>query len=475
MSDWSHSRYRTKTAPWVSWTQKVRAGDIQVVRKRDRKVVGHSIQEFFPSGDGSGVEERCWDYLNQRTPKGGWPPGGTFFKSKFERPFSSVLGGGSFDIPNDPSAPADPRNSGLPSPVPSDARSGDEYFYRYEGGWGNPQFLGISGYSGLEALAAQLGPESYSPQFNPNDLASLGNRAYNKLRPKVQKANLAQDLAELHEAPDMLRTSAQGFHEIWKGLGGSLVSPKMLPSRVGNHFLNHQFGWKPFVGSVVAVCNTVINADQYFADIKAKNNQWTKKLFTEDEVTSEQLLKRYEGLAVTPNGFPITSLVVPGSAKYTITLQQTERIWYQGVFKFYRPEFDESLAWGNAPPGLQKAWQYATLFGATVSPTTVYKLTPWSWLVDWFINVGDAVQRIEDMVNNQVVSKYFCLMRKKVYRYEFRQVFATKTGQTQDLRWYWGGETKRRAVSLSPFNFSLVPGGLSGTQLAILAALGLSH
>jgi hypothetical protein len=118
--------------------------------------------------------------------------------------------------------------------------------------------------------------------------------------------------------------------------------------------------------------------------------------------------------------------------------------------------------------------QALSLLGANVDATSVYKVTPWTWLIDWGVNVGDFVRRVEDIATDAAVSRYFYLMRRTFVRFEYRSVFSTYDGQTHDFRAYRSVDVKRRVASVNPFNFSLLPGGLSGMQYSILAALGLS-
>jgi hypothetical protein len=118
------------------------------------------------------------------------------------------------------------------------------------------------------------GPDDVDPVVNPDDLDSLAPRAWSKLRPKVEKAGLAQAVLELREAPRMLKGTANSAVRSWHALKafkrstqfrrqrsafGQIPDLRRVPKPIAEEFLNVQFGWKPFVREVVAVLDVVIN------------------------------------------------------------------------------------------------------------------------------------------------------------------------------------------------------------------------
>jgi hypothetical protein len=355
----------------------------------------------------------------------------------------------------------------------------------YEGAFQVGSEYGFTSLGNFEAL---LGPDHYS-LVNPDDLSSLGNRAYNKLRPKVEVGSLAQSVFEARELPGMLKTTGQGFHAIWRDLvNGSLSRPpsrggsplrhemerfSQYPKEVSNQFLNVQFGWKPFVREVNSMCDVVVNFDQHSERLRKQNDKWMNRTFTEDTVESDELV--HSSTSTQNDCYPALSasiFIKPGSCWQTVRRKKMTRVWYKGVFKFYRPEFDYSR---EQVEHLRTVRQYMTLLGLDVTPTTLYKVTPWSWLVDWFVNAGDALQRVQDLATDAVASKYFYVMRHSLVEYEYRKVFTTRDGVTHDFTWNRTVEAKRRGESKHPFNFSLLPGNLSDSQLAVIAALGITR
>jgi len=346
--------------------------------------------------------------------------------------------------------------------------------------------------SSLPSYATLLGSEGiqketdYDANVNPDDLSSLGAHAWNKLRPKVEKATLLQDVYELKDAPGMLRSSAKGFHQVWNAIGGNsatalkkakalgpLANWKAAPKELAEHFLNVSFGWKPFVGSIVKTCDAVLNIQQHIADSIRYNDKWMTRRFAEDQTLSEDVVYGSYGTS-TPLVSPVFGIdyVLPYSCLFQVRRQKMSRVWYEGQFKYYRPQFDAGLESGY--PTLRKLRQMATILGADLNATTVYRVTPWTWLVDWFVNVGENIQSFEDLATDSVAAKYAYIMRSTYDRFEYRVQFKSQSGQTIEAKWYKACSVKRRIPADSPFGFTLLGNGLSSFQLTIMAALGLS-
>lgn len=375
----------------------------------------------------------------------------------------------------------DPQTLGfIPTPEES-------WHYTYKGGFCDP-FLGspppLSALSFTPTASSGVNGPSH-PDVNPDDLTNLGNRAWGKLRPDPAHAGLGQAIAEAKDLPNMLLGTARSFHLAWQGY---LDKKKFrrAPKQATDEFINQNFGWAPFLGDVGDMYKLVTDFRALEKKEIERNGKWRKRRRREEDVRSETLVWQANSQSNGSYAFPpLYSPNVNLNLKAQPGMHGKERpdhlsvhrvsvmeIWYEGKFRTYRPEFDAGLSSGY--PGLDSANRAMTMAGLRITPTLLYNITPWTWLVDWFAGVGDAVQRYEDMLSDTVAAEYFYLMRRLVSRYEY-----TITKQTRDgaltLKWMGGVETKRRAVGGNAFGFSGSPSGLSGRQLAILGALGGSR
>jgi len=371
-------------------------------------------------------------------------------------------------------------------------QSGDFWQDGYTGGFvhsGLPNLVTLEG----ENISS---PTDYNPVVNPDDLSDLGARAYNRLRPKDAVAGLGQSLVEAGEIPSMFKTTGSGllnlanladpkswaklkgksgsYHSKWKAIGGSPLGHLMAPREIGNQFLNTTFGWKPFVKDVSDTINLVQNYYDHLRRATQRNDKYQQRRFSEDEILSDEVVYRYSKNKGNP-GFVTFYAPAVGtsqclSSELTVRRQRMTRIWYEGSFRQYRAEFDKSVPMHDQ---VRSAKQFLTLAGLNISPTLVYKVIPWTWLVDWGVNVGDNIQVANDYLDGSVVSRYMYLMRETYDRYEYTSVHKFPTSSIQIVS-YRELRVKRREPAQSNFGFTLPLNGLSLGQSAILVALGLS-
>jgi len=114
-----------------------------------------------------------------------------------------------------------------------------------------------------------------------------------------------------------------------------------------------------------------------------------------------------------------------------------------------------------------------TASGLRINPLHVWKAMPWSWLVDWFVNISKLIERADDIAFDGMVTKYLYLMHHKTIRINsFHRLFFGSGDLSFETNRYV--DVKQRKSSDSPYGFVL-GGDLSTTQWSILAALGLSR
>lgn len=373
--------------------------------------------------------------------------------------------------------------------VQTTVKASDDWRLCYDGAFtkntsGLPSSLGSAG---------SYRPTSFGsshPEIDEGNLSDLGNRAYGILRPKIESANLTQSLVEIGSARPMFRTTMKGFHELWNSISGGYAGGLrtafkhrkkggnpwiMSPKGAADQFLNLQFGWSPALQDLVAVVQTAENLESLVADAMGNQGHWVSRRFHEDVIESEEVVYSQFGVSTNQCNPVLSSqdFIMPNSGSTVVKLQRFTEVWYEGSFKRYRPEFDPVLT--RVHPALKAAEQAAVKFGLRVNPTTLYRCIPYTWLADYVGAFTSGIQRMEDMLTGEMVCRRFHLMRRSVKRYEYRVKFATRDGQSHDFVWYLESSVKRRANGTSSFGFSASPGGLTGMQYAILAALGASR
>lgn len=456
-------RFRERNSV-VPANNRIRAGDLNVVNNTTQAVSLYA--PVWATGTSTpAIRKKTWDEVHPGPP---FLSGGPFLSVEIVRPEYNVQGQGSY-LCSVGHAPG--------------------WTFRYDGGFYDPTWV-----AGLDEI-----PESEYNSIGSTfsslypDLTDLGSGAYARLRPKLSNAGLGQAIAEMRDLPKMLSTTSRGFSSIWNGIrntfdttrGAAAASRfrlkgdvrrygRQAPKAASDQFLNQQFGWVPFLGDLMSVYDTYQNARKLKAQISRDNGSWIKRRRVDHKLESQQVVyHRTDHPGCQPYGYPFTTMYDATSFDYSVTLLETTEVWYEGQFKYYRPEFDWD---SDKSKGLIAALRREmAIYGADLDPVLVWKVTPWSWLADWFTNAGDAIQRAQDWATDQLVSKYFYLMHRRRRFFVLNARFKTIDGKQHSYFWFRSADIKRRMVADSPFEFSLDGGDLSPRQLAILGALGISR
>lgn len=341
---------------------------------------------------------------------------------------------------------------------------------RYSGGFSAPKESDwLSGVSMTTPDAYLVENSSHFPSTE-----GLGEEAWNRSKPKLEKAGGAVFLAELRDLPRMLKTSARTFHDAWKTVQHVRNAPMMAPKPAADHFLNFQFGWKPFIKDLSKFHDAYRDSEKLIDRLSRENGQWVKRRFPLASETTRTKIASADGFKLYPLGvFTVANnwFTSSSNARWEVWEEIDTSTWVSGKWRYYRPEFDRTRP--DYSSVMSRAGRQLTLYGVRISPTNVYRATPWTWAADWFSNVGDHVEHVNDMLIDSIANKYLYAMKHTVRRRVFIQ-HAPFRNVTLSLRFERVIETKQRVEGLSPYGFSLHGSDLSPRQLAIIAALGLS-
>jgi len=311
--------------------------------------------------------------------------------------------------------------------------------------------------------------------------------AWDKLKPRVSKASMAQFFYELRDLPGQLRTSAHDFHRIWDsirdtgnpGSSRTTISSIMDPHDAADTFLNHNFGWVPFIGDLLKFYDAYQRSHEYISELVRTNGTWERKRAVLKTETIQRPLGRRYSAGVEPFGFQIQGLcndmTVDGitcKGYFDVTEVIETKVWASGLFKFYRPEYDMSLLYNDSYVGALQ--RLLTLYGIRINPTLVYKVTPWTWAVDWFTGFGKYIERLDDFTVDGIVSKQLCIMAR-THRYVVKTAYINFGSGPLTFSWKREFESKVRKVADCPYGFDQTWNNLSLRQWAILGAIGISR
>jgi hypothetical protein len=352
----------------------------------------------------------------------------------------------------------------------------------YTGGFA-PTWFG--NHPGSPPFEAFVDPDSY-PSFG--EASQFGAEGWNRFRPTLAGMDLTSALYELKDLPDMLKTSSRGFDDLYRSsmekvgigtrssrAGRILRDHAMNPNYLAEHFLNHAFGWSPFIGDLLSLYDTVRDGRNTVQRMKRENGKFVHRRGTIRKIntTSEELYSDHYAY-VTPDiaGLTRWDTAPDGNSTrgYSRFVHDTyERTWFSAEFKYWIPELNDADY--NA---YSRIMVLARRYGIRVNPAVIWKLTPWSWLADWFVGTSQFYKSVAEYADDNLVARYAYVMRHLVMRTRhFATVFLVD-GRDATMDWVRELESKHRAKA-SPFGFNLSSSELSGRQIAILAALGITR
>lgn len=292
-------------------------------------------------------------------------------------------------------------------------------------------------------------------------LSSHGDGAYQKFSPIKPHVDLGQTLAEFGELPRMLRTSAKTFSKLWRSMGGSKTH--FGPKRVADEWLNNQFGWVPFLSTLIGVYETTRNITLHVKRLRKYNGKWEKRggrvrQFTKSiNVTNPKAVTKY---FVTDSRFAV---------QFKTILQRTISVdeWFTGNYRYWIPSLIEVQYPANV---------IAQLYGLRISPQLLYDLIPWSWMASWFTNIRDILQTADEKQFGQLVTKGAYLMGTRTVRdsvnYNLLVTGSEGSSTSQGVINY--DITLKERICSTPYGFNVHSTDLSPWKISILAALGIS-
>jgi len=312
--------------------------------------------------------------------------------------------------------------------------------------------------------------------WNESSMKTDGTTAISQCAPTNPTAQLATTLAE------SVREGIPSLPGIqsWK-------KRTEAAKAAGSEYLNYQFGWAPLVSEVGSVTNAARNHRDIMQNYRHNEGRDIHRRFDfpiETQVLgSEVLTPAYFGTTNVNNfaGY-VAGEGVP--ARRTSSVTKTRKRWFEGCFTYGGPSgtdyFRRAIGFGS---------EADAVYGLALTPDVLWELTPWSWAVDWFTNTGDVIHNVTNFALAGLVMRYGYMMEETIYEYstmyEGQVVRRRLTSNGVSPRKYGplpleSTVTGKRIVSrsrvaASPFGFGVGWEGLSPTQLAITAAIGITR
>lgn len=292
--------------------------------------------------------------------------------------------------------------------------------------------------------------EAAAPFETSAKLASLGATAISRTVPTNPVFSAAAFLGELREGLPSIP-------------GRSLVK-QANPKGAAGEYLNLEFGIKPLISDAKKFLKARETAETRLNQLYRDSGRLVRRRYSfppeESTVTTTTPGQYLWGTGWT------AYIIQPGVLTTTVTT--TVRTWFSGGYTFYFPKQE---GYHRAVAELEKT------FGIIPDVEDLYQLTPWSWAVDWFSNLGDVVANVKSFSEDSLVLRYGYLMQHRVQRVKHTWVGKLNDSGSwtqREISNSYVFESKRR-IRATPYGFGVNFGELTPRQLAIISALGISR
>jgi hypothetical protein len=322
-----------------------------------------------------------------------------------------------------------------------------------ESKWDGPILFPVSAVNAFGAM--DLKPRSK----DTSDLEPLGTTAISRCAPANPASELGTGVSELYR---------EGLPSL-PGVA-SWRKRTQLAKAAGSEYLNTVFGWVPLVGEVNAFSGVASRVPNILNQYKRNAGGVVQRQYQFSTGGSGESSIEYESAGyASVAGFQSGSdFVDAGPGKITITRRSETKRWFVGAFTYDVPS--QSDSW-------QKALGYGSradiLYGASLNPSLLWNLAPWSWAVDWFSNTGDVINNISNYVRAGQIMRYGYMMEESISSLTL-SMSSSGWKNLPAPRPFKREIVSKVRVAANPYGFGISIGDLSTQQVLIAAALGIT-
>lgn len=223
-------------------------------------------------------------------------------------------------------------------------------------------------------------------------------------------------------------------------------SNRDLRRGAGDAWLQYQFLIAPIVGDIVRLASAVEQIDRRVEEIN--------RLYTGHGI--RRTVTCFSGSSQSQINQTVQSAGTVISRQFNVNTSVTRRCHIR-----WKPTNRCGL---NPSPRQVNAWAGRSVYGITIDASTLWELTPWSWLADYFGNVGTYLKASRNIIPARVVGVHPMTHTKTTWECQGTQITDGSFSGIRLVR-----ESKQRYTSfVAPYAHF---GFLNASQMGILAAL----
>jgi hypothetical protein len=261
-----------------------------------------------------------------------------------------------------------------------------------------------------------------------------------------------------------------GLAELFREGIPSMIGSSLLKSRVGflrglgSEYLNFEFGWKPLVSDVKNAAKAIVESEMILRQLARDSGKNVRRRRHIPEIRTTEAF-------TSSNGYPFALAANNwfSSSWARVSDNYKRDTWFSGCY-----------TWHYDPGELNSVSRIATqarlLYGLELTPEVLWNLAPWSWLVDWFANVGPLLHNVSAFQNDQLVLRYGYVMdRHQRSSTVVSNVTRVNGNSLPDMYTEVYQVDWKKRVQATPYGFGVASSSFTNRQWAILAALGITR
>lgn len=305
-----------------------------------------------------------------------------------------------------------------------------------------------------------------------NSLVARGTTAISRCKPDKQNAGLFVTLREtyndgLPRVPGVSRARVQAAMRDYRAKRSSGIYKGSA-----EEYLNIVFGVLPLLADAKALHSSIKGFEENLDNFLRNAGKPVRRSYrfprSKNEVTSTSVNLTSIWPSDVGTDTTLFSGVVLKPHVHTKSVQRDQ--WFSGSFTYYIDEQDTLI---SRMRELNAEGNY--LFGAGLTLENLWNSSPWTWMVDWFVNAGDVLSNLSSVLANDLVLNYGYMMEQTIARHNCDAGTVSAKPSSPVPRSAFYQVIAKQRIRATPFGFGLSEAGLSAKQKLILAALGITR
>lgn len=282
-----------------------------------------------------------------------------------------------------------------------------------------------------------------------DNMDSLGATAVSRCLPTNPAVDVATAVAELISERKFF--SAPGTNDTLSG-----------------EWLNWSLGISPSISFAQDLRETMEKSDELLKQYERDAGRLVRREYRYDPIqtTKSEAFSSNSWYGLISRGGNTGYSDVRGN--WGTTMNYSSKLWFNGAFTYALPE----KGWRRTLAELDQS------YGLVPGIDTAWELLPFSFVADYFVNIGDVLTNVNAFATDGLVMPYGYIMNHQKWEFDVAGLMEYyPTGhyslKSRPVSLKVKIERKRRQQA-NPFGFGLTPGSLTLRQWSILGALGIN-